>query len=40
MAKIVPPLQLAAHAESSALYGRQTVVSPIFFGMMGYYYFF
>ena len=38
MAKIVPMVQLAAHAESSTLYGR-TVVQPNFFGLMGYYYF-
>ena len=38
MAKIVPVVQLAAHAKSSTLYGR-TVVQPNFFGLMGYYYF-
>ena len=38
MAKIVPVVQLAAHAESSTLYGR-TVVQPNFFGLMDYYYF-
>ena len=38
MAKIVPLVQLAAHAKSSTLYGR-TVVQPNFFGLMGYYYF-
>ena len=37
MAKIVPVVQLAAHAESSTLYGRR-VVQPNFFGLMGYYY--
>ena len=38
MAKIVPVVQLAAHAKSSTLYGR-TVVQPNFLGLMGYYYF-
>ena len=38
MTKIVPVVQLAAHAKSSTLYGR-TVVQPNFFGLMGYYYF-
>ena len=38
MAKIVPVVQLAAHAKSSTSYGR-TVVQPNFFGLMGYYYF-
>ena len=38
VAKIVPVVQLAAHAKSSTLYGR-TVVQPNFFGLMGYYYF-
>ena len=38
MAKIVPVVQLAAHAKSSTLYGR-AVVQPIFLGLMGYYYF-
>ena len=36
MAKIVPVVQLAAHAKSSTLYGR-TVVQPNFLGLMGYY---
>ena len=36
--KIVPVVQLAAHAKSSTLYGR-TVVQPNFLGLMGYYYF-
>ena len=35
MAKIVPVVQLAAHAKSSTLYGR-TVVQPNFFGLMGW----
>ena len=35
MAKIVPVVQLAAHAKSRTLYGRTTK----FFGLMGYYYF-
>ena len=42
MVKIVPVVQLAAHAKSSTLYGRfycRTVVQPNFFGLMGYYYF-
>ena len=34
MAKIVPVVQLAAHAKSSTLYGR-TVVQPNFFGLDG-----
>ena len=38
MTKIVPVVQLAAHATSSTLYGR-TVVQPNYFGLMGYYYF-
>ena len=38
MVKIVPVVQLTAHAKSSTLYGR-TVVQPNFFGLMGYYYF-
>ena len=38
MAKIVPVVQLAAHAKSSTLYGP-TVVQPNFFSLMGYYYF-
>ena len=38
MAKIVPVVQLAAHAKSSTLYGR-TVVQPNFFGLMGDFYF-
>ena len=38
MAKIVPVVQLAAHAKSSTSYGR-TVVQPNFFGLMGHYYF-
>ena len=38
MARIVPVVQLAAHAKSNTLYGR-TVVQPNFFGLMGYYYF-
>ena len=38
MTKIVPVVQLAAHAKSSTLYGR-TVVQPHYFGLMGYYYF-
>ena len=38
MTKIVPVVQLAAHAKSSSLYGR-TVVQPNYFGLMGYYYF-
>ena len=39
MAQIVPVVRLAAHAKSSNLYGRscgRTVVSPNFFGLMGY----
>ena len=39
MAQIVPVVRLAAHAKSSTLYGRscgRTVVSPNFFGLMGY----
>ena len=42
MAKIVPVVQLAMHAKSSAFYGRsygRTVARPNFFGLMGYYYF-
>ena len=42
MAKIVPVVQLAAHAKSNTLYGRsygRTVVQPNFFGLMGYYFF-
>ena len=38
MAKVVPVVQLAAHAKSSTLYGR-TVVQANFFVLMGYYYF-
>ena len=39
MAKIVPVVQLAAHAKSGTLYGL-TVVQPNFFGLMGYYYYY
>ena len=47
MAKIVPVVQLAAHAISSTLYSRsfglrlygRTVVSPNFFDLIGYFYF-
>ena len=38
----MPVVQLAVHDKSSTLYGRsygRTVVHPIFFGLMGYYYF-
>ena len=38
MAEIVSVVQLAAHAQSSTLYGRK-VVQPNFLGLMGYYYF-
>ena len=39
MAKIVPVVQLAAHAISSTLYGRSYGLTFKFFGLMGYYYF-
>ena len=38
MAKMVPVVQLAAHAKSSTSYVR-TVVQPNFLGSMGYFYF-
>ena len=42
MAKNVPAMHLATHAKCSTLYGRSNgrrVVSPNFFGLMGYNYF-
>ena len=39
MAKIVPVMQLAAHAKSSTLYGGSCGLKSKFFGLMGYYYF-
>ena len=39
MVKIVLAMQSAAHAKSNTLYAGRTVSSPVFFGLMRFYYF-
>ena len=39
MAKIVPAMQLAAHAKSNTLFGGLYGVNSNFFSAMGYFYF-